>query len=772
MRLYRYFNNLPIRYKILFGFILAFIFTAILEGVIINGFVKRIIEAHIESELKNTTAMILNMVKTAADVSIKNHLRAVAEKNREITEGFYRQFEHGDFSEEEAKSRAADVLLSQRIGKTGYIYCVDSTGTILIHPRPALIRADLSAYDFIRTQMAEKEGYIEYDWKNPGEDHARPKALYMTYFEPWDWIISVSSYRSEFNDLIHVRDFKDSILNLSFGKTGYSYIMDSSGNLIVHPKASGNILESAEPESREHIREILKQKTGKMSYAWKNVGEKAPREKLVIFNYIPEVDWVVASSSYLDEFYAPLAVIRNIIFFTVTICLMLMLPFLLKISTSITRPLGQLMNAFSRGAAGDISVRVDQHTHDEAGQLARYFNKFMSELERMGAYVQNIVDFMPSVLVGVDQKGQVTQWNREARVVTEISKEMALGKKLVDIFPLLTPYMELVYGAMDDNTTKHLEKVSSRQNREQRLWDIVIYPVRSEETQSAVIRLDDVTERVRIEEIMVQTEKMMSVGGLAAGMAHEINNPLGGILQSVQNIYRRLSAELPVNRQAALESGTDLFKIRAYLEKRNIFKMLDGIKDAGERATKIVSNMLSFSRRSKFNPMPTRLADLLDKTIALAAHDYDLKKTYDFKNVEIIRNFSDVPDVSCDPVQIEQVVLNLLSNAAYEMKPGEASQHPPKIFLSLYRKDDMAVMEVKDNGPGMAEDIKKRVFEPFFTTKSVGVGTGLGLSVSYFIITQNHKGLISVDSEPGKGTTFIIQLPINPEKSNGKKYGP
>jgi signal transduction histidine kinase len=130
-----------------------------------------------------------------------------------------------------------------------------------------------------------------------------------------------------------------------------------------------------------------------------------------------------------------------------------------------------------------------------------------------------------------------------------------------------------------------------------------------------------------------------------------------------------------------------------------------------------------------------------------------------------------VPEVFCDPVQIEQVVLNLLSNSAYEMKKEKASQHPPKIFLSLYRKGDMAVMEVKDNGPGMAEDIKKRVFEPFFTTKSVGVGTGLGLSVSYFIITQNHKGMISVDSEPGEGTTFTIQLPINPE-SNGKKYGP
>ena len=762
MRLYRYFINLPIRYKILVGFALAFIFTAILQGLIINGFVKTIIEAHIESELKNTTTMILNMVKTAADVSIKNHLRAVAEKNREITAGFYQHAQNKDFSEEGAKRRAADVLLSQRIGKTGYIYCVDSTGTIVIHPKPALIRADLSAYDFIRTQMAEKEGYIEYDWKNPGEKHDRPKALYMTYFEPWDWIISVSSYRSEFTDLIHVSDFEDIILKLSFGKTGYSYIMDGSGYLIVHPKASGNILDSAEPESRVHIREILKRKSGKMVYAWKNVGETAPREKLVMFNYIPELDWVVASSSYLDEFYAPLAVIRNIIVATVAICLILIFPFLLKISTSITRPLRQLMDAFSRGAAGDISVRVDRHTQDEAGQLAGYFNTFMAELERMGAYVQNIVDFMPSVLVGVDQTGKVTQWNREAQVVTEVSKEASMGKDLVDVFPYLAGQMELVQKAIKEKTTEHVEKTPDWRKTEQRFWDIMIYPVTAAASQSAVIRLDDVTERVRMEEIMVQTEKMMSVGGLAAGMAHEINNPLGGILQSVQNISRRLTAGLPVNRQAALESGTDLDKITTYLVKRDIFKFLDGIKDAGERATTIVRNMLNFSRQSEFEPTPTNLAVLLDKTLDLAAHDYDLKKKYDFKHIEIIKVFSsNVPDVFCDPVQIEQVILNLLSNAAYEMKSETVTEKPSQIVLSLFREDDMAVIQVKDNGPGMTEDVKKRVFEPFFTTKSVGVGTGLGLSVSYFIVTQNHRGMISVESEPGKGTTFFIRLPIS-----------
>lgn len=133
---------------------------------------------------------------------------------------------------DETKNRTRDVMLSQTIGKTGYIYSIDSHGVILIHPESALIQKDLSGYSFIADQKIRKDGYLEYNWKNPAETQPRPKALYMTYFEPWDWIISVSSYRNEFKELVNVDDFRDSILSLVFGQTGYSYVLDIEGNLI------------------------------------------------------------------------------------------------------------------------------------------------------------------------------------------------------------------------------------------------------------------------------------------------------------------------------------------------------------------------------------------------------------------------------------------------------------------------------------------------------------------------------------------------------------
>jgi signal transduction histidine kinase len=264
-----------------------------------------------------------------------------------------------------------------------------------------------------------------------------------------------------------------------------------------------------------------------------------------------------------------------------------------------------------------------------------------------------------------------------------------------------------------------------------------------------------------METMMIQTEKMMSVGGLAAGMAHEINNPLGGMLQSLQNVIRRLSPGLPANEAEAEACGTRLEIIRRYLEKREILRFLDNIRVSGERASHVVENMLSFSRRSESRKAPVDLSVLLDKAVELAAHDYDLKKKFDFRHIRIERRYdADMPLVPCAATEIEQVVLNLLRNAAQAMREGETPAPSPCITLHLRKEQECAVIEIADNGPGMDETRIKRIFEPFFTTKEVGVGTGLGLSVSYFIVTNNHGGAMTAESAPGEGASFIIRLPL------------
>jgi signal transduction histidine kinase len=243
-------------------------------------------------------------------------------------------------------------------------------------------------------------------------------------------------------------------------------------------------------------------------------------------------------------------------------------------------------------------------------------------------------------------------------------------------------------------------------------------------------------------------------------MAHEINNPLGIIAQAVQNVQRRLSTDLPVNRELAAELGFSLEQARIYLEKRQILQFLDSIQQAASRAARIVSNMLQFSRQSSTTKQPEYLAQIVERALELAANDYDLKKKYDFRSVEIVREYQpEMPAVPVVAVEIEQVLLNLLRNAAQAMMENPEGKSP-RIVLRLWQEGRYGVLEVEDNGPGIPEALKRRVFEPFFTTKEPGVGTGLGLSVSYMIITTSHGGRIGVESTPGAGTCFTIRLPI------------
>ncbi len=274
--------------------------------------------------------------------------------------------------------------------------------------------------------------------------------------------------------------------------------------------------------------------------------------------------------------------------------------------------------------------------------------------------------------------------------------------------------------------------------------------------------LEDVTEREKTQAIIIQSEKMITVAGLAAGMAHEINNPLGIIMQNSENALHRILDDLPANVEAALAAGTDFQKIRAYVTARRIDKYLIAIIDAGSRAAKIVSNMLKFSRgtESKFDYL--NINTIIDKSLDLASNDYDLKKNYDFKNIRIIKEYGNLPDIPCAETQIEQVLLNLFKNAAQAMY-GDISMPALErsITVKTSQRGGFVKIEISDNGPGMDEVTKKRVFEPFFSAGKTGIGTGLGLSVSYHIIVTAHGGTISVESVPGEGTKFIILLPVD-----------
>lgn len=436
----------------------------------------------------------------------------------------------------------------------------------------------------------------------------------------------------------------------------------------------------------------------------------------------------------------------------------------------ISAPLTHLAKAAGKiSKEKDYSVRAVKQSTDEFGQLTDAFNNMLDQVEerdidlrRLRNMLGNVVNSMPSVLVGVDVDGRVTQWNMEAEKATGLTAGEAQGHFLKDVFPQLSHEMKNVHIAIRNRRAQRDEKIQSKRDGETRFADVTVYPLIANGVEGAVIRMDDITERVRIEEMMIQSEKILSVGGLAAGMAHEINNPLAGILQNIQVVRNRINENIPRNIRTAEECGTTMDAIRSYMEKRGIFNMIEAVMESGRRAARIVDNMLSFSRKSESRSRYHNLAKLLEKTVELASNDYDLKKKYDFRQIRIHREYAeDMPLVLCEGSKLQQVFLNLLKNGAQAMAGHKGEKEEPRFVFRVKVDGTKARVEIEDNGPGMEEDVLKHVFEPFFTTKGVGMGTGLGLSVSYFIITENHKGSMEVESVVGKGTTFIIHLPIS-----------
>lgn len=430
-------------------------------------------------------------------------------------------------------------------------------------------------------------------------------------------------------------------------------------------------------------------------------------------------------------------------------------------------PMNRLMKGIRTIAAGDYqyALPLEKHTDinaiiSEINIMAQEIDRRESDLKKLRGMLKNIIDSMPSVLVGVDTDGRVNQWNREAEKQTHLIAAQAMGCSIETVYPFLAEAVKKVKRTITEKKPYKESKVSRYLKGEVSYSDITIYPLTASDAGGAVIRVDDITDRVRIEEMMVQSEKMLSVGGLAAGMAHEINNPLAGILQNIQVMQNRLSSELPKNHEAARQCGFSMADIQAYMQFRNIPEMIASIMDSGKRAAKIVENMLSFSRKSEATTTLSDLAQLMDATLELAENDYDLKKRYDFRQIKIVREFDpQAPMVVCEATKIQQVFLNVLKNGAQAMAEFPDGS-PPRFILRVKPDGDWVCIEIEDNGPGMEEAVRKRIFEPFFTTKSVGIGTGLGLSVSYFIITENHGGTLSVFSTPGAGSCFSIHLPM------------
>ncbi|KMQ49930.1 Signal transduction histidine kinase [Chitinispirillum alkaliphilum] len=263
------------------------------------------------------------------------------------------------------------------------------------------------------------------------------------------------------------------------------------------------------------------------------------------------------------------------------------------------------------------------------------------------------------------------------------------------------------------------------------------------------------------QEQLVNNEKMASVGRLSAGIAHEINNPIGfvssncttlkGYITRIKEILEMYRRDIPKAFIAKQEKKLKLEMILTDVDAL-LMENIEGLA----RITTIVNNLKKFSRdeqQSEFTEAD--INESISTVIIISRNEVKY-------HADIVTDFGDVGAIECNISELNQVFLNIIVNAAQAIKEMKREQKGT-IHITTYRDDLFVYCKIVDDGPGIPEEIRQKIFDPFFTTKEVGIGTGLGLSISYEIIVNKHKGELSVESEKGKGTTFLIKLPRNQE---------
>ena len=588
-------------------------------------------------------------------------------------------------------------------------------------------------------------------------------------------------------------DIADNQLN----QTGIPFVIDQRG-IILHHENQDLILTQGKDSFASTQSEILglmgEQKTGFATYS------EGSEKNYVSFSPIPLANWsmgIQGNYSDITDEIVKIIYINFLILFLAILSATVLLYFAVH---SVVRPIEKLTLMADKIARGDrtvisgilsnsevgkLSAAIDfmlselrdsqmeiertvdqrtmelQRTNDELGQTVEELNEAnitllytrdtletrvgerTAELEETHDYIDSIINSMPSVIIGVDSDGIITQWNRKAESVYKKFSNDVLGLPFNVVLPEFVKDFDIVKSAVDSRMEQQLHRRVRQENYRSYYDDITVFPLISDDVNGVVIRIDDVTENVKLEESLRQSHKMDAIGQMAGGIAHDFNNMLSGIL-----------------------GGAELLK--SYVdENETTGKYLSLIIESARRASDLTSNLLMFSRQDALDLAPVDVNTAIQATVSLLEHSLD-------KNINIKTQLSaESSIINGNLTQLQNVFLNIGLNASHAMPEGgdlEFYSSLVELNASYCDKSPFDLnpgffleVNIRDTGSGMPPDQLERIFEPFYTTKKMEDGTGLGLAAVYGTV-QQHKGVITVESEPGKGSTFSLCFPLSIDK--------
>lgn len=392
------------------------------------------------------------------------------------------------------------------------------------------------------------------------------------------------------------------------------------------------------------------------------------------------------------------------------------------------------------GSTGDISRHVSSHTffkgHDELSILEDNINNMLDKVREAESKLlaqrnqfDRVLLFTPNIVVVVDETVTIKFINKAFCSLFNVTEAEVINKHLSKYIPIEDIHdIDRKISREEGSLVNH--EITLNINNTERIMETAVITMSPEEF---LIIGRDITEQREEQAKLYLNERLASIGEIASGIAHEINNPLTAIVMLSQLLVQ---TELP----------------------GEVKKDISDIHSEASRATEVVKNLLTFARKQATAKSPTRINALLNNVLRIRDYEQSVN------NIDVVTSLApDIPDIIVDSVQIQQVFLNLVLNAEYSMIH---SHQKGQLLVESYMHDGKIFVSFTDDGEGIEEKNVNKIFQPFFTTKEVGFGTGLGLSLSYGII-RGHDGMIHVRSKYGFGATFTVELPIETPGTNG-----
>jgi PAS domain S-box-containing protein len=417
---------------------------------------------------------------------------------------------------------------------------------------------------------------------------------------------------------------------------------------------------------------------------------------------------------------------------------------ILSIRLYFTRRQAHRYNNELEDIQSQLEQRVAERTQtlDKSNKLLKTevseHKKTSLQLQKSEAYINSILQSLPMILIGLNHKNEITQWNNRAEIISGVNFSEALGTNLWKTFPAITVTPDQVKQAQDDNkiiTVKYSQ-------RGQYQFDITIYPLQREHETGVVILLDDVTQRAKNENMLIQRDKMSAMGEMAAVMANDINKPLTAIIKDVKTV-----------RQSVVDDSLDTEGLNELLEETII---------RGQQASAVITNLLNFSASGGGEKSQSSIVDVVKNSLELANDVLSITDNLRFTDINVQTSFAeDLAEIPCYMTELKQALLSILRYSCYALDNIDELEHRPEINIDVSMAFGDLWLRIQHNGKGISLEEQKNLFEPFNheDADKDGVDKAMHLSFCHFIICEQHQGQIAVTYNEDEGTIFHIQLP-------------